>query len=155
MFTLQARACILSLGFTLVLYGSMFFMVWSTPNLVITLPCLQTRAWVLSLGFTLAYGSMFSKVWTIYRVTTRRKKDIKVGRVSVRITPSISCSACVLTEWLIIYWDKVAVEGHLVRKLTWLWSWPIYTLVWPRFPRACTVTGGFCMVTEKRAFMNV
>jgi hypothetical protein len=34
---------------------------------------------VLSIGFTLAYAPMFSKVWTIYRLTTRRNKELKVG----------------------------------------------------------------------------
>lgn len=35
------------------------------------------RVWILAIGFTLSYGSMFSKVWTIYRLTTHRKKDIQ------------------------------------------------------------------------------
>ncbi|CAH1786256.1 unnamed protein product [Owenia fusiformis] len=42
----------------------------------------QARAWVLSVGFTLAYGAMFSKIWTIYRLTTRRKKEIKYQKAN-------------------------------------------------------------------------
>lgn len=58
-----------------------------------TVVLLQTRAWVLSLGFTLAYGSMFSKVWTIYRLTTRRKKEIKVRDATARDKdPTRPCS---------------------------------------------------------------
>jgi len=39
----------------------------------------QVRTWVLSIGFTLAYGPMFSKVWTIYRLTLQRKREIRVS----------------------------------------------------------------------------
>ncbi|XP_064650354.1 gamma-aminobutyric acid type B receptor subunit 1-like [Lineus longissimus] len=39
----------------------------------------QMRVWVLSIGFTLAYGSMFTKVWTVYRLAIRRKKDSRMN----------------------------------------------------------------------------
>ncbi|CAC5406902.1 GABBR [Mytilus coruscus] len=37
----------------------------------------QIRCWLLSLGFTLGYGGMFSKIWTVHRLTTARKKEKK------------------------------------------------------------------------------
>jgi len=48
----------------------------------------QVRGWMLCLGFSLAYGSLFSKVWTIYRLTTRRKKEVKVGSDAI-VLPAI------------------------------------------------------------------
>jgi len=38
----------------------------------------QLRAWMLCIGFTLGYGSMFSKIWTLYRLTTRSRRDKQV-----------------------------------------------------------------------------
>jgi len=38
----------------------------------------QLRAWMLCVGFTFAYGSMFAKIWTLYRLTTGSRKDIQV-----------------------------------------------------------------------------
>ncbi|XP_069131842.1 gamma-aminobutyric acid type B receptor subunit 1-like isoform X3 [Argopecten irradians] len=38
----------------------------------------QLRAWMLSFGFTFAYGGMFSKIWTVHRLTTANEKDRKV-----------------------------------------------------------------------------
>lgn len=40
----------------------------------------QIRAWLLTIGFTLGYGSMFSKIWTVHRLATTRKKERKVVR---------------------------------------------------------------------------
>ena len=37
------------------------------------------RAWMLSLGFSLAYGSMFSKIWRVHRLTTKAKRESKVS----------------------------------------------------------------------------
>ena len=39
------------------------------------------RAWVLSLGFSLSYGSMFSKIWRVHRLTTKTKTESKVSHV--------------------------------------------------------------------------
>ncbi|KAK3579689.1 hypothetical protein CHS0354_025674, partial [Potamilus streckersoni] len=35
----------------------------------------QLRTWLIATGFSLGYGGMFSKIWTVHRLTTMRKKD--------------------------------------------------------------------------------
>ncbi|GAB6027475.1 Gamma-aminobutyric acid type B receptor subunit 1 [Chamberlinius hualienensis] len=43
----------------------------------------QSRSWILTFGFTLAYGSMFTKVWRVHRLTTKGKSNMK-GKTLVR-----------------------------------------------------------------------
>lgn len=45
---------------------------------LVTRSFFQVRCWLLSLGFTFGYGGMFSKIWTVHRLTTARKKEKKV-----------------------------------------------------------------------------
>ncbi|KAA0201470.1 hypothetical protein HAZT_HAZT003674, partial [Hyalella azteca] len=35
------------------------------------------RAWILSFGFSLAYGSLFSKIWRVHRLSTKSKVESK------------------------------------------------------------------------------
>ncbi|KAG1682630.1 Gamma-aminobutyric acid type B receptor subunit 1 [Nymphon striatum] len=37
----------------------------------------QARTWILSIGFSLGFGSMFSKVWRVHRLTTKDSSDSK------------------------------------------------------------------------------
>jgi len=46
----------------------------------------QLRAWMLCFGFTLGYGSMFSKIWTLYRLKTGSRKSPQVA-VSLDFSP--------------------------------------------------------------------
>ena len=43
---------------------------------------LQAHSWILCVGFTLAYGSMFLKVWAVYRFATQRKNELQVKIIS-------------------------------------------------------------------------
>ncbi|XP_069119655.1 gamma-aminobutyric acid type B receptor subunit 1-like isoform X3 [Argopecten irradians] len=77
----------------------------------------QLRAWMLSLGFTFAYGGMFSKIWTVHRLTTANKKDRKVVRwcelftvLSVILTIDIA----VLTTWQVL--DPLYREVEIFEK---------------------------------------
>lgn len=63
------------------------------------------RSWLLTIGFTLAYGSMFSKVWTIYRVTTRRKKNIRQVRECefyAVLGIFVAIDVAILTIWQVV-----------------------------------------------------
>lgn len=45
-------------------------------------PFLQFRLWLLGLGFSLAYGSMFTKIWWVHTLFTKKeekKEKKKVG----------------------------------------------------------------------------
>lgn len=57
----------------------------------------QLRAWLLSIGFTLSYGAMFSKIWTVHRLTTMHKKERKVKTYHVRSFLVITGVCTVLT----------------------------------------------------------
>ncbi|XP_055338701.1 gamma-aminobutyric acid type B receptor subunit 1-like isoform X3 [Paramacrobiotus metropolitanus] len=56
----------------------------------------QARAWILMTGFTLSYGSMFSKIWNVHRLSTYAKKESKrearrsAGRGSFRNNTSFA-----------------------------------------------------------------
>ena len=63
-------------------------LIISTPNtstiiivFIYKLPSFQLQAWLLSAGFVLAFGSMFSKTWRVYRVAALKnsKKSGKSG----------------------------------------------------------------------------
>lgn len=43
----------------------------------------QFRLWLLGLGFSLAYGSMFTKIWWVHTLFT--KKDEKKEKKKVRV----------------------------------------------------------------------
>ncbi|XP_074654114.1 gamma-aminobutyric acid type B receptor subunit 1-like [Tubulanus polymorphus] len=76
----------------------------------------QMRVWILSLGFTLAYGSLFTKIWTVYRLTTRQKKEtrfnlklffgnsqaVRSWELYVVLTVLIAVDFIVLTLWQVI-----------------------------------------------------
>lgn len=50
--------------------------------LPLSLPSDQFRLWLLGLGFSLAYGSMFTKIWWVHTLFT--KKDEKKEKKKVR-----------------------------------------------------------------------
>lgn len=59
-------------------------LVPSDPGLLLSLslPPGQFRLWLLGLGFSLAYGSMFTKIWWVHTLFT--KKDEKKEKKKVR-----------------------------------------------------------------------
>ncbi|XP_060587127.1 gamma-aminobutyric acid type B receptor subunit 1-like [Ruditapes philippinarum] len=63
----------------------------------------QLRAWILSLGFSLAYGGMFSKIWTVHRLTTssrqKNKKEVKNCEMYVVLTAIILIDLIILSTW--------------------------------------------------------
>ncbi|KAI0216715.1 Gamma-aminobutyric acid type B receptor subunit 1 [Lamellibrachia satsuma] len=65
----------------------------------------QVRTWVLSIGFTLAYGPMFSKVWTIYRLTLQHKREIRNlsnWEMYMVLGIMLSLDVIVLVTWQVI-----------------------------------------------------
>ena len=51
--------------------------------LLLLLLLLQFRLWLLGLGFSLAYGSMFTKIWWVHTLFTKKdekKEKKKVGK---------------------------------------------------------------------------
>lgn len=64
-----------------------FLLVPSDPRplLSLSLPSVQFRLWLLGLGFSLAYGSMFTKIWWVHTLFTKKdekkeKKKVSWGR---------------------------------------------------------------------------
>lgn len=51
---------------------------------------LQFRLWLLGLGFSLAYGSMFTKIWWVHTLFT--KKDEKKEKKKVWMSPAACCT---------------------------------------------------------------
>ncbi|XP_077447086.1 gamma-aminobutyric acid type B receptor subunit 1 isoform X4 [Stigmatopora argus] len=78
----------------------------------------QLRFWLLGLGFSLAYGSMFTKIWWVHTVFTKKdeKKDKKKkftreapkGDLDVLIQPILEhCSSEKMNTWLgVVYGYK-------------------------------------------------
>lgn len=66
--------------------GKHFLLVTSDPGSLLSLPPSlppgQFRLWLLGLGFSLAYGSMFTKIWWVHTLFT--KKDEKKEKKKVR-----------------------------------------------------------------------
>lgn len=53
------------------------------PLSILCPPHPQFRLWLLGLGFSLAYGSMFTKIWWVHTLFTKKdekKEKKKVGR---------------------------------------------------------------------------
>ncbi|XP_045204185.2 gamma-aminobutyric acid type B receptor subunit 1-like [Mercenaria mercenaria] len=63
----------------------------------------QLRAWILSFGFSLGYGGMFSKIWTVHRLTTssrqKNKKEVKNCEMYIVLTAIILIDLIILTTW--------------------------------------------------------
>nr|QCI31489.1 gamma-aminobutyric acid type B receptor subunit [Grandidierella japonica] len=63
------------------------------------------RAWVLSVGFSLAYGSMFSKIWRVHRLTTKAKTESKAAvhvnpwKIYVIVSALVVVDIIVLSVW--------------------------------------------------------
>ncbi|KAJ8300573.1 hypothetical protein KUTeg_022092 [Tegillarca granosa] len=65
----------------------------------------QFRAWLLSLGFTFGYGGMFSKIWTVHRLTTANKKDkkaVKKLELYTVLSVILVIDIGVLTTWQVL-----------------------------------------------------
>ena len=74
-------------------------LIISTPNtstiiivFIYKLPSFQLQAWLLSAGFVLAFGSMFSKTWRVYRVAAL-KTPKRVVRVALRTSCFLNLTA--------------------------------------------------------------
>ncbi|NXU21898.1 GABR1 protein, partial [Thalassarche chlororhynchos] len=70
----------------------------------------QARLWLLGLGFSLAYGSMFTKIWWVHTVFTKKeekkeKRKVRgdpVGDTDVSILPQLEhCSSTKMNTWLV------------------------------------------------------
>ncbi|XP_072030704.1 gamma-aminobutyric acid type B receptor subunit 1-like [Amphiura filiformis] len=62
----------------------------------------QVRAWLLSIGFVLAFGSMFSKTWRVYRVAalkTPKRRIITDNQLYLMVLIFFCLDAFVLTLW--------------------------------------------------------
>ncbi|XP_072030128.1 gamma-aminobutyric acid type B receptor subunit 2-like [Amphiura filiformis] len=71
----------------------------------------QVRAWLLSIGFVLAFGSMFSKTWRVYRVAalkTPKRRKITDNQLYIMVICFFGLDVCVLTLWQIL--DPFYVE---------------------------------------------
>ncbi|KAL4219318.1 Gamma-aminobutyric acid type B receptor subunit 1 [Mactra antiquata] len=65
----------------------------------------QLRAWILSLGFSLGYGGMFSKIWTVHRLTTSGQKDnknVKNCELYAVLLAVVGLDLIILSTWQII-----------------------------------------------------
>lgn len=67
----------------------------------------QLRAWILSIGFSLGYGGMFSKIWTVHRLTTssrqkNNKKEVKKCEMYIVLTAIVLIDLIILTTWQIM-----------------------------------------------------
>ncbi|KAL5012697.1 hypothetical protein ScPMuIL_011248 [Solemya velum] len=65
----------------------------------------QLRAWLLSIGFTFGYGGMFSKIWTVHRLTTMRKRERKVVKgweLYLVLGVILALDIGVLTSWQVL-----------------------------------------------------
>ncbi|XP_072030306.1 gamma-aminobutyric acid type B receptor subunit 2-like [Amphiura filiformis] len=71
----------------------------------------QMRAWLLSTGFVLAFGSMFSKTWRVYRVAalkTPKRKVITDNHLFIMVLVLFCVDVLVLTLWQVL--DPIYVE---------------------------------------------
>lgn len=59
------------------------FLAYSTRRILKRSFLFQFRLWLLGLGFSLAYGSMFTKIWWVHTVFT--KKDEKKDKRKVNL----------------------------------------------------------------------
>lgn len=47
----------------------------------------QARLWLLGLGFSLAYGSMFTKIWWVHTVFTKKEEKKEKRKVRGALHP--------------------------------------------------------------------
>uniref|UniRef100_T1IUR5 G-protein coupled receptors family 3 profile domain-containing protein n=1 Tax=Strigamia maritima TaxID=126957 RepID=T1IUR5_STRMM len=83
----------------------------------------QARAWILTVGFTLAYGSMFTKIWRVHRITTKTKHDPKkkISRVDNRklfgmLGVMIAMDLIILLVWQILDPLERRIERFLLEE---------------------------------------
>ena len=76
---------------------------------------------MLCIGFTLGYGSMFSKIWTLYRLTTRSRKDLQVIIVIIILCllSKLSCETFAFSALTLLVGRQ---EGHPACKKTEWWG---------------------------------
>lgn len=101
----------------------------SLPRLCPTLPCslvlCQARLWLLGLGFSLGYGSMFTKIWWVHTVFTKKEEKKEWRKVSclLFLGPQVLGSwglegffrlACALFVQTLEPWKLYATVGLLV-----------------------------------------
>lgn len=92
---------------------------------------LQFRLWLLGLGFSLAYGSMFTKIWWVHTVFT--KKDDKKEKRKVRM----SRQPCPVSVTPLLY----ALYACVYIFLSWLFCLFFYSLIFALLPPPPFVAG--------------
>ncbi|XP_068724808.1 gamma-aminobutyric acid type B receptor subunit 1-like [Montipora capricornis] len=96
---------------TVVLFG---LKVFEDPAETFSRIC-KVEAWILSIGFSLAFGSMFTKTWRVYKIYTnksfRRFRKPTNKRSKVRVGP--------LSDWLMLAKVGGLVLIDVVTLLAW------------------------------------
>ncbi|XP_068708409.1 gamma-aminobutyric acid type B receptor subunit 1-like isoform X2 [Montipora foliosa] len=96
---------------TVVLFG---LKVFEDPAETFSRIC-KVQAWILSIGFSLAFGSMFTKTWRVYKIYTnksfRRFRKPTNKRSKVRVGP--------LSDWLMLAKVGGLVLIDVVTLLAW------------------------------------
>ena len=106
--------------------------------------CHQFRLWLLGLGFSLAYGSMFTKIWWVHTVFTKKdekKEKRKVNQSGERVQSGIDIQhniMNVLAMYVVrenlysLYWEGERIQSVILEEKHIIHKRPIY--VWRQLP---------------------